>query len=72
MKYPKTYQYAERKKLLETFKEKVICVVKHREKENMSFQEIAGVCNISERQTAFKIYESNKQDQEIKKLSRSL
>ena len=72
MKYPKTYQYAERKKLLEAFKEKVVCIVKCREKENMSFQAIADACNISERQTAFKIYEANKQDKEIKDLSRNL
>jgi len=71
MKYPKTYQYAERKRLLEIFKAKVVCVVQSREK-GMSFQEIADACNVSDRQTAFKIYEANKKDHEIRIMSRKL
>ena len=71
MKYPKTYRYAERERHLEVFREKVVCVVQSREK-GMSFQKIADACNISDRQTTFKIYEANKQDPEIKSLSRAL
>ena len=71
MNYPTSYKYAARKKPLEQFKQKVVCVLQAR-KQGMSFQHIADTCKISDRQTAFKIYQANKSDPELKGLSNTL
>jgi len=71
MNYPTSYTYAARKKPLEQFKQKVVCVLQCRAK-GMSFQHIADTCNISDRQTAFKLYQANKSDPELRGLSNTL
>ena len=71
MHYSTSYKYAARKKPLEAFKQKVVCVLRCRA-QGMSFQHIAETCHISDRQTAFKLYQANKSDHELQELSKTV
>ena len=68
MNYSMSYKYAARKKPLEAFQQKVVCVLRCRA-QGMSFQHIADTCHVSDRQTAFKLYQANKADHELQELS---
>ena len=66
MKYPKTFKYSSRKKALDAYRDKVLCVISLRCKTKKSFQVIADECKISDRSDAYKIYHANRLDPEFK------
>ena len=65
------YKYSNRKKRLEAYKKKVLCLLQAHDIEKMSFAEAAKACKIdSGRIVAFRIYDANKSDHELKNLSK--